>query len=830
MADPFSSSSGNPASTPEEAYWVKELDLARKREKKWRKQAEDVTQLYEAGREQDNSFNILYANTDTLLPACYNQVPRPVVLRRYKNSDALAKQSADALEHTLQYLLNTNDPTYDSFDSLMQQAVLGALVPGRGMTRFRYDAEFKDLPNSVGDEEKDSGDPENPDSSDDDGSYTDDKSELIVPGQQEVEWEVICGEDLNYDEVLMGYARRWVDLPWLAYFKPMTAEDLKENFGPEVAAEIPITPPEKRNAETLSKKDEEEGENRGSVPIAEIWEIWSKKTKEVIWFAPEAPRKVVKRIDDPYGLSGFFPSPEPMQMSLKRSGLVPTPLYKYYEPQAKELNRLSMRINRVANAIKVRGFYDGSIEGMKELLNSDDNTLLAARNVQALMDGKTLANSVQMMPLGELIQALQQLIMAREQCKNTIYEITGISDIMRGDTQASETFGAQQLKSKWGTQRLQKMQGVVMRYCRDSLMIMGELAAEHFKLQTFVEMTDLPYATPEEVQSAQQMQQAVQQWQMQQQPPPSPPMAPQQGMAPGGPPMQPPQPPAPPPPPPPQIQQAMQQIQATMAKPKWSDVLEILQSDIKRHYKVDIETNSTINPKNQEDQQDVTNAMTALSNMYQSFLPAVQEGAMTMGTLKEITIAVMKRFPFGRAVEDAIAATPDQLPPPPPDPKADAAHQQAQQMQQDAQAKLQDVSMREDKLKNDFGAQQQQMGLREKAMSDDQASAKAMLKLEHDKFLLEVEKRLAAHQQHVEGLAESTKQQVQGAQQKEKINAQGQQKQQQAADKMMQMVLKALEGNSKAVQELAAAHKAPRKSTMMLPSGKTAEAISSVMQ
>jgi hypothetical protein len=230
------------------------------------------------------------------------------------------------------------------------------------------------------------------------------------------------------------------------------------------------------------------------------------------------------RLDDPHHLSGFFPCPQPLSFLLKKSGQTPTQLYLLYEEQAKELNRISMRINRVLNAIKVRGFYDGTMKGLQELLRADDNTFLPVKDVAALQDGKNLANSFMFMPLNELITTLSQLWQGREQCKNTIYEITGISDIMRGDTQASETFGAQKLKSQWGTQRLQRMQGYVQRYVRDSLRIMAELAAKHFAVDTFAQMTDLDYATAEQVQWAQntmqqlQQQMAMMQQQAQQQP------------------------------------------------------------------------------------------------------------------------------------------------------------------------------------------------------------------------------------------------------------------------------------------------------------------------
>ena len=48
------------------------------------------------------------------------------------------------------------------------------------------------------------------------------------------------------------------------------------------------------------------------------------------------------------------------------------------------------------------------------------------------------------------MQALDKLYLAREQMKQAIYEIMGISDIMRGATKASETATAQRIKGSMG--------------------------------------------------------------------------------------------------------------------------------------------------------------------------------------------------------------------------------------------------------------------------------------------------------------------------------------------------------------------------------------------
>ena len=128
--------------------WLSEIQSALDREKGFRKTGKRVTRLYEAGASSEaeaaqTPFNILYSNTDTLLPALYNAVPRPVVQRRYKDESPLGKEAAKVGQRLLEFQLDASDSEYESFDDLMQLSVLQALVPGRGMLHFKYEASFE---------------------------------------------------------------------------------------------------------------------------------------------------------------------------------------------------------------------------------------------------------------------------------------------------------------------------------------------------------------------------------------------------------------------------------------------------------------------------------------------------------------------------------------------------------------------------------------------------------------------------------------------------------------------------------------------------------------
>jgi hypothetical protein len=143
-------------------------------------------------------------------------------------------------------------------------------------------------------------------------------------------------------------------------------------------------------------------------------------------------------------------------------------------------------------------------------MTADDNQLLPADKQASLAAEKGLSNAIWFMPLDVLIATLRELLAAREVCKQTIYEIMGVADILRGASNAAETLGAQQIKTQWGSLRLRPKQKEVQRYVRDLLRMMLEVAASKFSQETWARMTGLPYLTDAQfVAGSQQIAQAA---------------------------------------------------------------------------------------------------------------------------------------------------------------------------------------------------------------------------------------------------------------------------------------------------------------------------------
>lgn len=626
------------AENPQVRVWLDELKQAEKREKDFRKEGTRINAIFEAEKREECQFNILYSNTETLGPALYNSTPRPVVQRRFKDPDPLGGMASKATQRALEYLLDDGMASYATFDDLLKSAVLEALVPGRGVTRFKYDAKFETVREQARE----------------DGAQTEtgvDTESSEPPGYEKVEGEMVCGEEVPWDRFLHGYAKKWQDVPWIAFIHFMDNGEVKSNFGESVAAGIEFTSLRESSSDGDSNSSRDKA-GMANVKVAQVYEVWDKDSKKVYFVSPNYKGDFLKPpVEDPLGLSGFFPCPKPLTFIQKITSLTPVPLYAMYEEQAKELNRVTVRINKLIAALKIRGMYDATVDGIDKVLESDDNTLIPANNVAALYgsgNGGGLDKSVWLFPIKDISPVLQQLYLQRNQVKQTIYEITGIADIMRGSSQASETLGAQELKNQWGTLRLKRAQKEVARYSRDCLRIMTEIAMSKLHPETLQGMTGLPIPT-----GAQKEQAQMQAMQLQAMGQPVPP-----------------------------------QLTPILQGPSWGDILALLKNDLQRSYRIDIETNSTIDAEATEDKKDIGELLNALAQFLNGIGPLIESGTMPFDAAKSMMMVIVRRFKFGNEVEEQINAMQQ------PKPKADPAQQKAQlemqQMQQEMAGKQQD--------------------------------------------------------------------------------------------------------------------------------------------
>ena len=468
-------------------FWIKQLDLAGKIEKDWRQQGKEIVQRY---RDEDrraaqvdrssggfsSRFNILWANTEIMLPAIYGSTPIPEVRRRYGDADPVGRQTAEVLERALKYVIDAYD-----FDSRMVKATQDYLLPGRGVTRVRYVPEFRSrrqevsLFSPMGEELEI---PENA-LEDDEGYYTEEEEKYYE--------EVVC-EHVHWEDFRRGAGRAWDEVEWIAFRHVMTKDDLIEEFGARA---------EKVN---MNYESDEYGDDDGdAMKRGVVWEVWDKVDRVVCWIAPSFNEEALRMDEDPLGLEGFFPIPEPIMSISTTNSLIPVPEYNMYKDQAEELDLITHRINRIIGGMKLRGIFDSSVPEFDRLFGEDDNAMIPSQNGGIALQNGGMDKAIWMLPIGQHAQILQNLYIQRDQVKQIIFEVMGIADIMRGSSKASETAQAQSIKAQYGSQRMSRRMKDVEKFARNLLRLKAEIIAEHFSPESIQAMTGVQ-VTPEMMQ------------------------------------------------------------------------------------------------------------------------------------------------------------------------------------------------------------------------------------------------------------------------------------------------------------------------------------------
>lgn len=663
-------------------FWLSEIKASRKREERYRKNGKEIFAIYECDEDEKVPFNILYSNTETLRPALFSAQPRPIVERRNKDDDPVGKLSSQAAKRLLEFHYDTNREGYETLTDAMGAAVLDTLLPGRGMVQVKYDADFSPLE-----------EPRPPDDRDD--TPVDES-----PIAEYAEKEQVCLESVVWDQVYFGYAKKWHKVPWIAYEFFLTKEEVAALLGNAIATKLTygssqLADDDDRDRRRSRAGTDETGERR----TARIYQIWDKAGgRKIHYLCPTYTDGLLKTQEDPLGLTGFFNMPRPMAFIEKSSSLVPTAPYIAYRNQATELNRITRRINRLVEALKVRAVYDGSIKGeLERLFNSEENAMVPAEVASSLTTEKGFNNAIWFFPIDVVMAVFQQLLQARESCKQVIYEITGISDIIRGSTSASETATAQTIKNQWGTLRLKRMQSEVARYARDLSRMIVEVAAKKFSEETWASMTGLPFVTTAQRQQLEQ--QAALLTRMQQPLPP--------------------------------------ELQQQLAQPVWGQILALLRDDVQRSYRIDIETNSTVEPEAAEDHKAITELMGAIGQTLNGLGPLVAQGVLPFQAAQSLLLFIARRFRFGSEIEDYIL----QMQPPQLEDNGAEAQMQQKMMELDKQMAMKEV---------EHTKKQSEMALKEQAMKIEAEQKQREMDLQLREMELSIKEKQFAMQQDVE--------------------------------------------------------------------------------
>ena len=211
--------------------------------------------------------------------------------------------------------------------------------------------------------------------------------------------------------------------------------------------------------------------------------------------------KILDTRADPLKLENFWPCPKPMFSTLTTDSLVPVPDFVLYQDQARQLDTLADRIDGFIQALKVRGVYDASEPSLARLFTEgENNSLLPVKNYGAFSEKGGLVGAINLVDIKPIAEGLNMAYQAMEQVKGQIYEIMGIADIQRGQTDPNETLGAQIIKSNNASGRLKTMQHDVVNFATALLQIKAQIICNHFTDDTIVKISGAMQLSPQDQQ------------------------------------------------------------------------------------------------------------------------------------------------------------------------------------------------------------------------------------------------------------------------------------------------------------------------------------------
>lgn len=629
-------------------YWIAELELSEKWMAPYCARAKKIIVRYKSERRKEDAkdasedrrrFAILWANTETLGPAVYARKPEAVVSRRFRDADPVGRYASEVLERALNFATDCYD-----FDSLMCEVRDDYLLIARGQAWARF------IPYLATE-----GEQITQDASDGEAQYA----------------EVVC-DHLYYGDWGVQPCRTWSETSYVWRRAYMDRKELVKRFGSKKGRAVPLD----WKPEDDGFQDQEIKERRKR---AAVYEIWDKTSRKVFWINKSFQETLDER-PDPLGLKDFFPCPRPLMGTLGPDSYIPVPDYVFYEDQAHEIDELTARIADLTDGLRMVGLYAGE-EGdlLANMFNADSGTLVPVNSMASLQDKGGLGKIIEWLPIDLVIRTLQGCFETRARILEDIYQITGISDIVRGASDPSETATAQGIKAQWGSLRVRDRQKDMARFARDLMAIQGEIIAKMFPVQALQAMTGVELLTKEQKQQAQALVELAQQN--------------------------------------PQLAQQAQQnpeqfglpanVQELMPLPTWDEVNALLKDDVLRAFRIDIETDATIEPDEQAEKQAAVELTTAVGNFFTAFGPIVSAQPGLAPFAGDMLKFVFRRFRAGRELEDSLERGLSSLQPPPQQPQAqlpppelpDPAEQQAKLLT--AQAKVADAQTRAQQVQQD---------------------------------------------------------------------------------------------------------------------------------
>jgi len=660
--------------------WKREIDNAKNYHESSKKMAKEFQLLYESQEDQAESspslksnYPIFWSNTQVLRPLLFSKLPKANITQSFFNEDEISRISSELVERLLTYLLKESDA-----ENQIEKIRDAFLIQGIGIPRIVFIPPEPIETKTKKKKEK----PEAEEESEDETSMQDYSEDMAEGENEDTEEESSYDTDdskksfkiefVDYQDFLKSTEKEWNRVRWIASKKYYSRKELIEYFGKK-GEKVPMT-----NVKFESLNEESQQEDL--YKMCEVWEIWDKENKKCHFITFAGDGFVLDTEDDGYNLKNFFPIPMPMGLNESKR-LLPSPLFNKYKNLADDLTDIHDRITSLVQQAKFTGAYNSLVEqsDVENIMNGDDGEFKSLKTSANIDDARKL---VVFKPLNEIANTITILRTEKMALKSDIQEITGLSDIVRGTSVASETATAQQLKGNFAISRIQPLQKEVEFTIRDTLRLLAELAVEKMSINEIIKIVGLKVVDVDLIlENAKRNIDIEKEEAISLLDPKQPDFKEKIAMLEQ------------------QAQMGLQQTIKDLQKQLKGFFIELknipklaktIKDDKLRCISIDIETDSTVKIDQNQEKMDRMEYIRTISQTIQQMVPAVQTGVISKDALNEFVIFASKPFKVGRNLENYLKN--EEPVEQKPDPQAMMAQAEMQIRQQELQLKAQEIT------------------------------------------------------------------------------------------------------------------------------------------
>lgn len=459
--------------------WKVELDAARTWLADFHEDGEKIEKRYRDERTGDTKalrrLNIYPANVQTQEAMMFGKVPTVDVSRTFDDAeDPVARLTGIILKRVLN---NDVKRPIDTYVRSLGRALKDRRLSGLGQCRVEYRPTFKKVPSQ-------------PAKVGPDGQ----EQAAAVPEHDSVDLEECEIRYCSWRNQLWSPCERQEDMRWWAEEVPMDRKQLRERFNTPVSGQ-------EGNKEKLvlgdlvplNAKKDKEGNPQSEDPWARanVWEIHSKEKGCVYWYVDGFDR-ILDQKENPLGLDGFWPFGDPMSANLHNRTTIPKPDFHLCKDTYNNIDLFTTRIHRLAKAVKVAAAADASIAmKLKQLIDSEEGDVIDVENWALHAQKGGLKGRIDWFPIDMIVAAIDKLREMRTEEIGLAYQISGMSDLTRGQQVENGTPGEAQLKAKFANVRTQGLQEEFAKFATELQRLKAEVIAKHFKPETIIQKSNI---------------------------------------------------------------------------------------------------------------------------------------------------------------------------------------------------------------------------------------------------------------------------------------------------------------------------------------------------